>query len=111
MPSKLERIGIYLSRDEKKAIKKNAKKYGLTVSKFLTFAGSRDRNEPPTTAEERKIIFDLNYQIEKAGNNLNQVAKAVNVSRIADTQPPTQQRIEEAVTALTAVLKKLDSLF
>jgi hypothetical protein len=111
MPTKLQRIGIYLSRDEKKAIEKNAEKYGLTVSKFLTFVGSSDNNEPPPTADERKIIFDLYYQIEKAGNNLNQVAKALNVSRIANTQPPTQQRIEEAVTALTAVLKKLDSLF
>jgi hypothetical protein len=111
MPTKLQRIGIYLTADEKKAVKKNAKKYGLTVSKFLTFVGSSDNNEPPTTAEERKIIFDLNYQIEKAGNNLNQVARALNTSRIADTPPPTQQQIDEAVKLLTTVLKKLDSLF
>jgi hypothetical protein len=109
MPSKLKRIGIYLSEEEKTAIEKNAEKYNLTVSKFLTFAGSRD--ELPPTAEERKIIFSLNYQIEKAGNNLNQVAKALNVSRVADTQPPTQQQIDEAIRALTAALKKLNSLF
>jgi hypothetical protein len=111
MPSKKDRIAVYVTTDEKTAIKKNAKKYGLTVSKFLTFVGNNDRNEPPTTAEERKIIFDLHYQIEKAGNNLNQVAKAMNYSRIADTQPPTKTEISEAITALTAVLKKLDSLF
>jgi hypothetical protein len=109
MPSKLKRIGIYLSEKDKTAIEKNAEKYNLTVSKFLTLAGSRD--ELPATAEEKKILFELNYQIEKAGNNLNQVARALNFSRIADTRPPTQQQIDDAVSELTAALKNLNSLF
>lgn len=110
MPSKLERIGIYLTKEDKETIEKNAEKYGLTVSKFLAFVGTRD-NEIPATAEDKKIIFDLNYQIEKAGNNLNQVAKRLNIASIADTQPPSQREIDEAVALFTAVLKKLDSLF
>ncbi len=109
MPTKLKRVGIYLTEKEKTAIEKNAEKYNLSVSKFLTFAGSRD--ELPASPEEKKLLFDLNYQIEKAGNNLNQVARALNFSRIADTRPPTQQQIDDAVSQLTAALKNLNSLF
>lgn len=109
MPSKQERIGIYLSRDEKKAIKKNAEKYNLTVSKFLTFAGSRD--ELPIAETERKqkekLEFDLLRELNKAGNNLNQIAKALNYSRLADTQPPTETEINEVLRLHKQALKKL----
>jgi hypothetical protein len=57
----------------------------MSVSSFLSFAGSRDAL-PPTEAE-RKAYLDLIFEVKKAGNNLNQMARALNAAAKTGSPP------------------------
>lgn len=105
MPTNLNRISVYLTAAEKRQVQKNAQKYGLTVSRFLSFTGSRD--ELPPTEAARNLYLDLIYEIKKAGNNLNQIARALNASRLSDTAPPDAFSIDAAIAEYKDAVKRV----
>jgi uncharacterized protein (DUF1778 family) len=109
MPTQLQRISVYLTAGEKAQIQKNAQKYGLTVSSFLTFTGSRDAL--PMLEAERNLYLDLIQELKRTGNNLNQIARAMNAARLSDTAPPIAEDIDRAIQeykdAVKAITEKL----
>jgi hypothetical protein len=105
MPTQLERISVYLTAGEKARIQKHAQKYNLTVSRFLTYTGSRD--ELPPTEAERTLYLDLIFEIKKVGNNLNQIARAINAARLSDTAPPIGEDIDKAIQEYKDAVRKV----
>jgi hypothetical protein len=109
MPSKLERLEIYLKKEEKNLAKTRAKSYGLSVSSFGRQAILK--NELPMTLEEREFLFKLIFEIKRAGMNLNQISKALNYSRIFDSQQPTNFKVDAAVNEFREAIKLLTEQF
>jgi hypothetical protein len=112
MPSNLSSVKTYVTKEEKRRIQKNAASHSMSVSRFLSFAGSRDAL-PPTEAE-RNAYLDLIYEVKMAGNNLNQIARALNVGRKTGNQPEAaavNKAVEECreafITAVTKLTGKL----
>jgi hypothetical protein len=105
MPTKLSRLEIYLKKEEKNLAKARAESYGLSVSALGREAILK--SELPMTLEEKQFLFTLIFEIKRAGTNLNQISKALNYSRIFDTQQPTNPEIEVAVNEFREVIKLL----
>jgi hypothetical protein len=109
MPTHLDRVSAYVTKEEKQRIKNNACFYGFSVSKFLTVTASRDKL--PITVEERKLLFQIIFEIKKAGNNLNQISKALHHSFLFDTHPPSGSEINLAIQEFRLVVQKLAERF
>ena len=74
MPKKYE-ICLRLDEEEKERLERDAKRCGLTRNAYLRrlIAGSAVRERP---SEEIKLLRDEIHQI---GNNINQIARSVNM--------------------------------
>jgi hypothetical protein len=105
MITKIERISVYPVTEKKKKIQQNAKFYGLNVSEFLIVVGSQDAL--PITQEERNLLFQIIFEIKKAGINLNQIAKALNYSGLFNTEPPSKIDVDSAIQEFRAVVQTL----
>ncbi len=72
-------IQVRVSEKEKIRIKNLAKDAGLTLTELMLQAADRVR---PWTAPDRKLEQEKIRQVAKIGNNLNQIARAVNTQGI-----------------------------
>jgi hypothetical protein len=94
---------------ERKTIRKRADAAELSLSRFLIARGLLD--QPPPTREEKEANRQLLFELKKAGNNLNQIAHAIHITRLTGAPPPTESQISEAVLSIkeatTAVKKRM----
>ncbi|MCD8214089.1 MAG: MobC family plasmid mobilization relaxosome protein [Clostridiales bacterium] len=78
MKKKSEILHIRLTAEEKEAIKEKMKTVGMTnMSKFVRLALEVN----PVVSLDMNGIYKLAYEVNRIGNNINQIAKHVNTTR------------------------------
>lgn len=77
--AKSKEVKFRLTEDELKIANQLAEKYGMTVNALAKFMVLN--LEAPATKTDREFMKDLNAKMGRIGNNLNQIARQVNVSR------------------------------
>lgn len=77
--AKSKEVKFRLTEDELKIANQLAEKYGMSVNALAKFMVLN--LEAPATKTDREFMKDLNAKMGRIGNNLNQIARQVNVSR------------------------------
>ena len=98
---KNERINFRVSQEEKNRIMENAKRAGMKVSTYAAYA----------TLEKEIIIIEgleeVVYQLNKIGNNLNQLTKKSNQGMITCINlNQTKQEFGQLYVCLIEIRKK-----
>lgn len=100
---------VRCTEKELEQIHKKAEKAGLSVSRYFVKSALSDGKV--LTAEEREEMRLLRLELRKIGINLNQIAYAINASRVGAGETPditeldkTQELIRQTITTL---LKKI----
>lgn len=76
--TKSKEVKFRLTEEELKTATQLAEKYGMTINALAKFMVLN--LEAPASKIDREVIKDLNTQIGKIGNNINQIARQVNTS-------------------------------
>jgi hypothetical protein len=85
---------VRLTNQEHEQILKKAEQFNVSASQFLCRLGME--KEIPT-AEESEIFLQIIYQLDRIGNNLNQISKHLSASRKHGWQPNVTEK--EILTA------------
>lgn len=98
-------IGVAVTGDEQAAITAKAQAAGLSLASFarasmLGDAGPRAQRAPPVNAE---LLAHAVAQLNKAGNNLNQIAHALNAGRAAGAKE-SAEALAEVRAAVAQIL-------
>lgn len=89
-------ITVRFSDDEKQRTEQNAAAAQLSVSRFLAATGAAGRQ--PISNEERELYAQIIVDLRRIGNNINQLAAAMNAARRGSATPPDESEIEKAGT-------------
>lgn len=76
--TKSKEVKFRLTEEELKTATHLAEKYGMTINALAKFMVLN--LEAPALKTDREVIKDLNTQIGRIGNNINQIARQVNTS-------------------------------
>lgn len=99
-----------LSDDEIMAVEKAAQAAGMTVSAFLRSLLLEGAGVQPLLAvEDRAVMGFLADEVRAVGNNLNQVARALNSDR-SITPADIETNVGEVQIVLAAVLAEIRTL-
>ena len=90
MNKKTEKITIRLTLEEKQKIQQNGKKKGLALSKFCRM---QILNRTIKTTIEVVVNSEILQAINKIGNNINQLTRAVNTGKITDADVVNELKI------------------
>jgi hypothetical protein len=85
---------VRLENHEHEHILKKAEQFNVSASQFLCRLGME--KEIPT-AEESEIFLQIIYQLDRVGNNLNQISKHLSASRKHSWKPSITEK--EILTA------------
>lgn len=77
--AKSKEVKFRLTEQELETANQLAEKYGMSVNALAKFMVLN--LEAPATKTDREFMKDLNAKMGRIGNNLNQIARQVNVSR------------------------------
>lgn len=73
-----QRLCIQVTAEEKSAIKEKMKQIGMTnLSEFVRLAVTVN----PVVNVDMEAIYKLSYEMNRIGNNINQIAKMANTSK------------------------------
>ncbi len=76
--AKNERLYVKVSAEEKAAIKEKMKQIGMTnMSEFVRLAVAVN----PVVNIDMEGIYKLSYEMNRIGNNINQIAKQANATK------------------------------
>jgi hypothetical protein len=105
----VSKILLRVTPQEHSAMKRKASQYELSLSRFAVESALRDH--PPPSKLEREQNIQMLFELRKLGNNLNQIARAVNSARLSKQPPPPQKEILAAADSvkdlITEMKKKL----
>jgi hypothetical protein len=91
-------IFLRATRLEYIKIKIKAKQTNRSISRFaIEKCLSDEIFQEKIEQENLKLLL---FEVRKAGNNLNQIAHSLNLSRLTDTQPPSENEINKATNEL-----------
>lgn len=76
--TKSKEVKFRLTEEELKTATDLAEKYGMTINALAKFMVLN--LAAPASKTDREVIKDLNTQIGRIGNNINQIARQVNTS-------------------------------
>lgn len=76
--TKSKEVKFRLTEEELETATYLAEKYGMTINALAKFMVLN--LAAPTSKTDREVIKDLNTQIGRIGNNINQIARQVNTS-------------------------------
>lgn len=98
-------VYVRLTEAEYAVIAATAVEHGLSASRFLAARAFTDRL---LTREEKQNAVALIYQLDRLGNNANQIAYGINHARLTSTEAATtrfelEQLIREARQTIRAV--------
>lgn len=95
-------LPIRLSAQERDQIERAAKEAGLSLSRYVAKAITECRYPP--TLKDKEGLFSIRFQLEKAGVNLNQIAKQLNAFVLGTTEKaPSLTEIRGAVRTLKSL--------
>ena len=97
-----ERKEIRLSKKDVELLKANTEKNGFkTESDYIRFLIHNKQAEHP---EVKKLLTDLMYELNRIGNNINQITKNYNAAFV------TQGEIKELKSDMKSIILKFDIL-
>jgi hypothetical protein len=96
-------IFLRATRLEHLKIKIKAKQNNRSISRFAIEKCLSD--EIFQEKNEQENLKSLLFELRKAGNNLNQIAHGINLARLTNTQPPTENEINEATSELKKAIE------
>lgn len=97
--SKSKYVKFRVSEDELSMLSENATNLGLSLSEYI-----RVLMKLPTKRDYRRLLFN----ISRIGNNLNQLAKAMNIAhKISKLDKP---QLQTALTRLLCIQAELENL-
>jgi hypothetical protein len=91
-------IFLRATRLEYVKIKIKAKQNNRSMSRFAIEKCLSD--EIFQEKNDQENLKNLLFELRKAGNNLNQIAHSMNLSRLTDSQPPSKNEISKATNEL-----------
>lgn len=95
-------LPIRLSAQERDQIERAAKEAGLSLSRYVAKAITECRYPP--TLKDKEGLFSIRFHLEKAGVNLNQIAKQLNALALGTTEKvPALAEIRGAVRTLKSL--------
>ena len=95
-------FSIRMTEEERDVMVREAKAAGMSLSRYVVRAITERRY--PATLRDKEGLFSLRFQLEKAGINLNQIAKQLNAQ--AKGAPGTLPALSE-VRGAVQVLRNL----
>ena len=97
-----DRLEIRLSKANKTTLETLAKTEGMSINSYISLLlHGYVTKEPQLTTNEVQAIRESNYQLYKIGNNLNQVAKALNMEEVSANSVKL-----EAIESLQAMMRQ-----
>jgi hypothetical protein len=104
------KINFRCSQEQHFTLKKLAKQHDLTTTSYIL-----TRTLTPQklkTLNERQQIIDAIFELKRAGNNVNQIAHAINLLLIGKTSVPVNSvKIFDSLEKLNAAVKKIEEQF
>jgi hypothetical protein len=104
------KINFRCSPEQHSELKKLAKRHDVTTTNYIL-----TRTLTPQklkTRNEKQQLIDAIFEIKRAGNNVNQIAHAINLILIGKkTVPVNSGKIFESLQKLTDAVKKLEEQF
>lgn len=107
--TKLERVTVWLPREEKDRIKSRADKLGISLSAYLADRATRDAPVYMAAAELAELQ-SLRFQLYKMGVNVNQIAAALNTAAAARAAV-TPRHLEWLEAVATELRRRLCRLY
>ncbi len=101
----VSKILLRVTPAEHSAMKKRAAEHELSLSRFAVESALRDH--PPLTKLEREQNIQAVFELRKLGNNINQIARALNSARLSNTPMPTQKEISRAADSVKELLSEM----
>lgn len=95
------RLGVRLTEEEYWTIRRNAEELGLPVTYYLRARGLNQRPRPRGYPKANLIYYD---ELNRLGNNLNQLLVLIYSNRAPLGLLSTLRRLQEAVEALKGSL-------
>jgi predicted HicB family RNase H-like nuclease len=101
----ISKILLRVTPQEHSAMKKKAAEHELSLSRFTVESALRDH--PPPSRLEREQKIQMLFELRKLGNNINQIARAVNSARLSKQLPPPQKEILAAANSIKDLLAEM----
>jgi hypothetical protein len=101
----ISKILLRVTPQEHSAMKRKASQYELSLSRFAVESALRDH--PPPSNLEREQNIQIIFELRKLGNNINQIARALNSSRLSNTPMPAQKEISAAAESVKDLLTEM----
>ena len=99
--SKKENTGFWfvLTKEEKDLLKKTAIECGVSMARFLKtcikyFSEKNNYEKLFTSRDGRKAFSDLKYEVNRYGNNLNQIAYKLNREKSGFSEKEKKEMVE-----------------
>jgi hypothetical protein len=94
-------LQIRVSESERETFKKKASALGISVSDLIRQAVTRPRVR---SGHDREIAREKNRQLGWIGNNLNQIARAVNTQGVINHELDLLKKLDSIQTEIRAAL-------
>ena len=101
MKEKIIKKTLRISEKESRIVNQEAKKYGLSVNQYFKMLLL---HRPKDYPEIREILTDLRNEVNRVGNNINQIARKANESFI------DRSDITLVITCLKKLVVSTDSV-
>ncbi len=101
----VSKILLRVTPSEHQAMKRRAAKHELSLSRYaVTSALERPM---PARKQEREQITQMLFELRKVGNNINQIAHALNSARLKNAEAPPTAEIQAAVLSVQSLITDL----
>ena len=101
-------FSVRMTPQERTVMAGEAKAAGMSLSRYVVRAITERRY--PATVGDKEGLFFLRFQLEKAGINLNQIARRLNAQArgAPGLPPPALSEVRGAVHALRRVCREVE---
>lgn len=106
-----EQMLLRLTPEEREEIASKAREAGMTQADFVLEAVRGTRVFVQRDEERITLLFGIRYQLSRAGNNLNQIARVLNSSAKARKSMAVEAELENIDEAVGRILRVLSELY
>lgn len=104
--SRVSHIGIRFARQEREFIVQQAKKTGLTLSEYIRASALGPGYAATIDPMKRQLLKDAIRELNRQGNNLNQIARHLNAGSLTSEQSERElSRLEQSLIAAQRAMR------
>ncbi len=101
----ISKILLRVTPAEHQAMKIQAAKHELSLSRYAVTSALQA--QPPAKKQEREQITQMLFELRKVGNNINQIAHALNSARLKNAEAPPAAEIQAALLSVNSFVTSL----